>query len=87
MKGFLDGSVVESSPTNAGDTGSILVREDPSCCGPTKPLHRSFWAWALEPWSLNLSWAHILEAVLPDKRSHRSEKHTRQLERSPISHN
>ena len=26
-----------------------LVREDPTCRGATKPVHRNYWAWALEP--------------------------------------
>ena len=29
--------MVKNLPANAGDTGSILVQEDPTCCGATKP--------------------------------------------------
>ena len=28
-----------------------LVREDSTCCGATKPICHSYWAWALEPMS------------------------------------
>ena len=30
-----------------------LVREDPTCCGATKPMHPNYWACALEPASHN----------------------------------
>ena len=30
--GFPGGAVVENLPANAGDTGSTLVWEDPTCC-------------------------------------------------------
>ena len=30
-----------------------LVREDPTCCGATKPAHHNYWACALEPTSHN----------------------------------
>ena len=30
-----------------------LVREDPTCHGVTKPVRHNYWAWALEPASLN----------------------------------
>ncbi|KAJ8798261.1 hypothetical protein J1605_001386 [Eschrichtius robustus] len=36
--GFPGGVVDKKPPANAGDTGSILVREDPTCCGATKPI-------------------------------------------------
>ena len=36
---FPGGAVVKNLPANAGDTGSTLVREDPSCHGATKPVH------------------------------------------------
>ena len=57
------------------------VREDPTCCGATKPMHHSYWACALEPANHNYR-AHVpqllkpvcLELVLHNKRSHRSEK-------------
>ena len=35
---FPGGSVIENLPANAGDRGSVLVQEDPTCCGATKPL-------------------------------------------------
>ena len=36
-KGFLAISVVKNLPANAGDAGLILVRENPTCHGATKP--------------------------------------------------
>ena len=58
-----------------------LVREDPTCCGATKPVRHNYWACALEPSSHNY-WARVpqllkpvrLEPVLRNKRSHRNEK-------------
>ena len=59
-----------------------LVREDPTCCGATKPMCHNYWACTLEPASHNY-WARVpqllksvhLEPVLCNKRSHRNEKH------------
>ena len=60
-----------------------LVRDDPTCCGATKPLHHNYWACALEPTSHNyraclpqLLKPACLEPVLRNKRSHHSEKPT-----------
>ena len=39
-----------------------LVREDPTCCGATKPVSHNDWACALEPASHNY-WACTLEPV------------------------
>ena len=58
-----------------------LVREDPTCCGATKPMCHNYWAWTLELASHNY-WAHVpqllksahLEPVLRNKRSHCNEK-------------
>ena len=58
-----------------------LVREDPTCCGATKPVCHNYWACALEPASHNY-WAYVpqllkpirLEPVLRNKRSHHNEK-------------
>ena len=58
-----------------------LVREDPTCCGATKPMRHNYWACALEPVSHNY-WAHMpqllkpvcLGPVLHNKRSHHNEK-------------
>ena len=51
--GFLGESVVMNIPANAGDTGSVLGREDPTCCRATKPMHHNYWAGALEPGNHN----------------------------------
>ena len=58
-----------------------LVREDPTCCRATKPVHHNYWACALEPASHNY-WTHVLQLLKPprlqpvlhNKRSHLSEK-------------
>lgn len=34
--------MVKNVPCNAGDTGSILVREDPTCRGAIKPVHHNY---------------------------------------------
>ena len=41
-----------------------LVWEDPTCRGATKPVHRNYWACALEPTSHNY-WAHVLQLLKP----------------------
>ena len=63
-----------------------LDREDPTCCGATKPMHHKHWAWALEPVRHNY-WAHVLQLLKPmrgepmicNKRSHCNKK--------PVHHN
>ena len=35
-RGFPGGSVLKNLPAKAGDTGSILIQEDPTCLGATK---------------------------------------------------
>ena len=60
---------------------SSLIREDPTCCGATQPVHHNYWACALEPRKCSY-WAHLLQlskprcprALLHGERSHRSEK-------------
>ena len=64
-----------------GTRVQALLREDPTCHRATKPVHRNYWAWALEPASHNY-WAHApqllkpvhLEPVLHNKRNHRNKK-------------
>ena len=58
-----------------------LVKEDPTCRGAYKPMRHNYWAFTLEPASLNY-WAGVpqllkltcLEPVLHNKRSHHNEK-------------
>ena len=50
-----------------------LIREDPTCCGTTKPVRHNYWGCALEPVRHNY-WACTLESVLCNKRSHHNEK-------------
>ena len=40
------------------------IWEDLTYCGSTKPMHRNFWACALEPGSCNY-WAHVLQLLKP----------------------
>ena len=42
VRNFWGGAVVKNPPANAGDTGSILVREDPTCRGATKPVCHNY---------------------------------------------
>ena len=51
-----------------------LVREDPTCCGATKPTRHNYWACALEPGSHNYWSPWALEPVLSNRRSHCNEK-------------
>ena len=41
-----------------------LVREYPTCHGATKPVHRNYWACALEPGSHNY-WARVPQLLKP----------------------
>ena len=53
-----------------------LVREDPTCCGATKPARHNYWACALEPTSHNY-WsprATTTEACAPRARALQQEK-------------
>ena len=39
---FPSGTVVKNPPANAGDMGSIPVREDATCHGVTKPMSHNY---------------------------------------------
>ena len=41
-----------------------LVREDPTCCIATEPMHHSYWACALEPGNCNY-WAYMPQLLKP----------------------
>ena len=47
--GLPGGPVVKNLPASAGTTDSILVWEDSTCHGATKPVRPSYWVHALEP--------------------------------------
>ena len=40
--GFPGGAVAENLPANAGIRVQALVREDPTCCGATKPMRHNY---------------------------------------------
>ena len=69
-----------------------LIREDPTCCGATKPVCHNYWACALEPASHNY-WACVLQLLKPvrlepmlhNKRSHHSKKLLTATKSSPCS--
>ena len=59
---FPGGAVVAGNPpASSGTWVQVLVREDPTCRGATKPVRHTTEPGRLEP-------------VLPNKRSHRNEK-------------
>ena len=58
IQDFPGGSVFKNPPANAGDTGSALVQEDPTCRGATEPMRHNYWACALKPASHNY-WARV----------------------------
>lgn len=41
-QGLPDGSMVKNPPTNEGDMVCSLIREDPTCCGATKPVRFNY---------------------------------------------
>ena len=63
------GAVVKNPPANAGDLGLILVREDSTCHGATKPTSHNYWAHTLQ-----LLKPARLEPMLRNKRSHHNEE-------------
>ena len=44
MVDFPGGAVVKNLPANAGNTGSSLLREDPTCHGANKPVSHNYWS-------------------------------------------
>ena len=70
----------------------VLVLEDPTFHGATKPIHHNYQACVLEPASHNY-WARMpqllkpacLEPMLHNKRSHRNEKPAHCNEEKPCS--
>ena len=62
-----------------------LVREDPTCCGATKPVRHNYWACALEPESHNY-WAckpQLLKPVCHNYWAREPRAHALQQEKSP----
>ena len=67
--GFPGGPAVKNLPCSAGDTGVILVQEDPTCVGATKPTQHS-----PSVYMLQLLKPVCLEPVFCNKRSRCSER-------------
>ena len=42
VRGFPGGSVVKNPSANAGGMGGILMWEDPTCPGATKPMRHNY---------------------------------------------
>ena len=64
-----------------------LVREDPTCCGATKPMRHNYWACALEPASHNY-WAHASRAcALQQEKPLQWEARALQQRVAPARHN
>ena len=61
------GAVVKNLPAMKGTRVQSLVREDPKCCGATKPVRHNYWACALEPVSHNEARAPTAHALQQDK--------------------
>lgn len=80
---FPGGTVDKNLLTNAGDKGSILVWEDPTCQGTTKPASLNSWKpvcctyWS--PYASPIS----LEPTLHNQRNHGSEKPVHHDEEKP----
>ena len=53
-------SQFKNLPVKAGDTGSSLVQQDPTCLGATKPGCHNYWAPVLGSGSCT-HWAHTLQ--------------------------
>ena len=80
---FPGGTHTKNPTANAGDKGSILVWEDPTCQGTTKPASLNSW----EPvcctyWSPYAS-PVSLEPTLHNQRNHCSEKPVHRDEEKP----
>ena len=72
---FLGGSLVKNNCLRMQETQVwSLIQEDPTCRGAAKPVHRKYWACALEPGSCSCWSPCGLEPVCHDKRSHCHEK-------------
>ena len=56
-QGLPGGSALKNPPDNAGDTGLILVWEDPTQQGAMKSMNHNYWVCALEAGDCD-HWAH-----------------------------
>ena len=62
-----------------GTRVQALVREDPTCLGATKPVRHNYWGRVPQ-----LLKPMLLDPVLHNKRSHRSEKPVHHNEEYPL---
>ena len=57
--------MVKNPPLNAGETlVQLLIGEDPTCRGASRPVGPNYWTCALEPGSCNC-WAHVPQLLKP----------------------
>ena len=78
--------MVKNPPTNAGDMGLILVWEDPTGCGATKPMHQTIEPTFQSSRATRTEPLHKgLEPVLHSNRSHHHENPLTKTKKSPCS--
>ena len=77
-QGVPGGPVVKNLPRSPGDTGLILVQEDPTCLRAAKPTQHNHSAYMLQPLK-----AVCLEPMLCNKRSRHRGACALQRERRP----
>ena len=86
--GFPGGSVVKNLPVNAGHVGTILIWEEATCFGATKPFCHNYWACAPESGTCD-SWTqravHASAHAPQQEKLLQREAHLLQLEKSPDS--
>ena len=94
FKGFPGSPVLKNPHANAGDTGSSLIREDPTCLGAAEPKRHNCWADALQPGSHSYLptcsnyWSpHTLEPAFCNQRCHCDEKPMYHNQRKPWDNN
>ena len=71
--GFPASSVVKNLPANAGDPGSILMREDPTCLSTTKPMRYTIES-VLKSLGATTTENHTVQPMLCNRRRPCNEK-------------
>ena len=78
-----------------GTQVQALLREDPTCCGATEPVHHNYWACALEPvshkyWSPHATTTEARApraCALQQEKPPQREAYTLQRRVAPTRHN